>query len=189
MSKDTFDASTTGFRIYPNTDSNGGFIWLPRDAVAPIMFDTATDEMAAAQWNAAAQGAGTHAEFVQFIVETAVCPGIILATTQNAAVAGGPYGSQPPGIWLSPDFGSGPAIFQLSDDIQDEQVIQQWYCWTVGSATVNVTVSESWAVDQPPPVPEKFVGILPKLSPSAMDALNDLLARTADVPEDETATD
>ena len=145
--------------------------------------------MAAQAWSAQVIGNNTHGEAFYFIVETYQCAGIILATTQNPAVSGGPYGSQPPGIWAGPDFGSGPTIFELPLIEGDESLMQQWYCWPVGSVTVNVTVTESWEIDQPPPVPEKFVGILPKLSPSAMDALNDLLARTADVPQDETATD
>jgi hypothetical protein len=112
------------------------------------------------------------------------CAGIILATTQNTAVTGGPYGSQPPGIWVGPDFGSGPTNWHLDYRNDDEAVIQQWYCWPVGSITVNVTVTESWEIDQPPETPEKFPAVLPGLSPDAIAALDALIAKYGDIGED-----
>ncbi len=102
--------------------------------------------------------------------------GVILATAQNPSVAGGPFGSAPPGNWLSSDLSAGPASFRLQADLDGDQTIQQWFAWPVGSIAVNVTVSEAFEVVIPPPPPKYLTVQLPQLSPEAMQELQRLQA-------------
>lgn len=177
------NATTTNISVGPGASGNGVGLYQSTNTAVNSQWDSGESQTASQAWNGIVSGTGAHGQVIEILTETYQCPAIILATTQNPVVSGGPYGSQPPGYWIQSDPGSGPTIFTMSDDQYDEQVMQQWFCWPVGTVAVNVTVSETWAEDQPPPVPEKFRVDLPRLSPDAIAALNDLLARMSQFDE------
>lgn len=138
--------------------------------------------MAGQAWQA--QNLGASNDSVRVLSETDQCRAIILATNQAAAVPGGPYGNAPPGNWLSSDLSAGPANFRLQEALDADLVYQEWYAWPIGSVAVNVTVSEAWEVVIPSETPKKFTVALPRLSPDAIAALNDLLSRMDQMDED-----
>lgn len=172
--KAALDASTASYRIFPGADGGGGMAGENGTTNFPASYDTGRSQLAQAAWSQLATGAGTHAEPVQFIVETYQCVGLILGITTAAPTYTGPYGVVPPGIWLAPDLAGGPTIFRLSTKIDGELTIQEWFAWPVGTGDVNAQVYE---VFDPPPTPETQITVaMPALSPHGKQAAIDLLA-------------
>jgi hypothetical protein len=183
------NATTTNICVGPTSGGHGVGLYQSTNTAINSQWDSGIDQIASQNWYGIVSGTGGHAQGIEILTETYQCRAIILATTQNLAVAGGPYGSAPPGNWLSPDLSAGPANFRLQEPLDGEQTIQAWYAWPVGSITVNVTVSEAWDIMQPPPPPEKFSVSLPKLSRDAKLALYDLLGRLGQYDDQEAVND
>lgn len=154
--------------VYPLQSSFNGVLYTPI-----LIVDESWGGFAALEWDYFNGDPGNVT--VDVLESIYQCRAVILATSQFPAVAGGTYGTVPPGIWLSSDMDTGPTIFNLQDTLDGEVTWQKWYAWPVGSVAVNVTVTEAWDEDQPAETPKKFNVTLPKLSPDGIAALNALL--------------
>lgn len=107
------------------------------------------------------------------------CASIILATSLVTKLVATHFGSFPEGYWTSGDLSKGAESFTL-DATDGDAVVQEWYCWPVGSIAVAVNVMQSF---DPPPIPpplddySSFTIQMPSLPREGRKALDRLLAR------------
>lgn len=132
-------------------------------------------------WSSGFSAAGAFSFTECVFEEFYQCRAVILGINTSGPTYAGPYGTVPLGIWTSPDLDSGPAMFRLSDDFDDELTIQQWFAWPVGTGTINVQVFQSFSL----PEPRSALTVqIPSLSPHGKQAAMDLIAAmTQRVPD------